>query len=130
MITTTTKRIGWGLLTAIAVAIAFDLLPNLVPASLVHVRLLGFFYIWSAVESALVMFVAALAGAYVARVPFVVPAVMLVAVNWSLTVYFSNSIATAAGQGDLLAVAGSNIPGLILGGVGATIGAWYGHYER
>jgi len=74
------------------------------------------------------MFVAAFGGAYVAKVRFVAPAVVLAVVIWSLFVYFANSIAAAAGQGNLLVVAGSNILGLILGGVGATTGAYCGKY--
>jgi hypothetical protein len=87
------------------------------------------FYFWLAVEGRFVMFVAAFGGAYVARVRFVVPAVVLAAVIWAFVVYFANSIAATAGQGDILAVAGSNILALIFGGVSAASGAYLGRYS-
>ena len=41
-------------------------------------------------------------------------------------IYIVNSIAAAAGQGDILAIAGSNVLGLLFGVVGATAGARLG----
>lgn len=41
-------------------------------------------------------------------------------------VYFLNSITAVAGQGDILAVAGSNAFGLLFGIVGAAAGAYLG----
>lgn len=124
----TIKRIGIGLLTTVAILIVFDVLPDLIPGSLARYRMFEFFYFWSAVEGGFVMFVAAFGGAYVARVHFVVPAVVLAAMVWASVAYFAISIAATAGQGDILAVAGSNILALILGGVGAAAGAYFGRY--
>lgn len=118
-----TKRIGLGLLTAILIAAAFDWAPSFLPDTWARERLGGYFYIWPGVEGAFVGFVAALGGAYVARVPFVIPAVLFATGNWILVVYLLNSIAGAAGQGDILAVAGSNALGLLSGIFGAAAGA-------
>ena len=120
------KRIGLGVLTTIAVLAIFDVLPNPIPSSLVGFRILGYFYFWPAVGGAIVMFIAAFAGAYVAKVRFVIPAVVLAALFWAFVVYFLNSIAAVAGQNDLISVAGSNILGLIFGCLGAVFGAKLG----
>jgi hypothetical protein len=121
-----TKRIGLGLLTAILIGTAFDLIPSLFPDPWAHERIFGFFYVWSGVEGACVVFLAALGGAYVARVPFIGAAVLLVIGGWVLAVYFLTSIAAVSGQGDILVVAGSNVLGLLLGVGGAAAGAYLG----
>lgn len=38
-------------------------------------------------------------------------------------IYIMNSISAAAGQSDIVAIAGSNVPGLALGTLGAAAGA-------
>jgi hypothetical protein len=120
------ERTGLGLLTAILIGTAFDLAPSVFPGSWAHERLFGFFYVWTGVEGACVMFLAALGGAYVARVPFIGAAVLLAVGSWMLTVYLLTSITAVSGQGDILVVAGSNILGLLLGVGGAAAGAYLG----
>lgn len=71
-----TKRIGLGLLTTLLIAIAFDLIASMVPASWTDERLAGYFSVWPGVGAAVVGFFAALGGAYVARVLFVIPVVL------------------------------------------------------
>ena len=70
------KRIGLGLLTTLLIAIAFDAAASLVPASWADGRLAGYSYAWSVAGAAVVGFFAALGGAYVARVLFVIPVVL------------------------------------------------------
>jgi hypothetical protein len=126
MSTEITKRIGLGLVTAILIGTACDLAPSLFPGSWVHERIFRYFYVWSGVEGACVVFLAALGGAYVARVPFIGAAVLLAVGSWMLTVYLLTSITAVSGQGDILVVAGSNILGLLLGVGGAAAGAYLG----
>jgi len=120
------KRIGLGILVTIAVLGVFDLIPSFVPSSAIDYRLFGYFYFWVAIEGAIIMFMAALIGAYVAKVNFVGPAVLLSITVWTFTVYFLNSIASAAGPDDILNVASINILGLLFGAYGSGIGALVG----
>lgn len=120
------KRLGLGVLVAIAVLSVFDLLPSFLPSAAISYRIFGQFYFWLAVEGAVVMFVAASAGAYVAKTNFVGPAILLSIAVWAFTIYFVNSIATVAGQDNVLAAAGTNALGLLLGAFGAGIGAFIG----
>ena len=120
------KRIGLGLLTTVLIAAAFDLVPSFLPDTWARERLAGYFYIWPGVEGACDGFLATLGGAYVARVPFVIPAVLFATGAWVFVICFLNSIAAAAGQDDILAVAGSNALGLLLGIFGAATGAYIG----
>jgi hypothetical protein len=125
------KRIGLGLLTTLLIAAAFDFVPSFLPVTWASERLAGYFYVWPGVEGACVGFLAALGGAYVARVPFIIPAVLFATVSWIGVICFLNSIAAVAGQGDILAVAGSNALGLLFGIVGAAAGAYVGgHISR
>jgi hypothetical protein len=120
------KRIGLGLLTTALISAAFGLVPDFLPETWAGERVAGYFYVWAAVPGACVAFLAALGGAYVARAPFVVPAVVFAIGTWAVLIYVLNSIAVQAGQGDILAIAGSNAPGLLLGIVGAATGAYVG----
>jgi hypothetical protein len=120
------KRIGLGLLTAVLIAAALDLAPSFLPEAWARERLAGYFYVWPGIEGACVGFLATLGGAYVARVPFVFPALVFAIGSWIFVVYFLNSIAAVAGQGDILAVAGSNALGLLFGILGAAGGAYLG----
>jgi hypothetical protein len=120
------KQIGFGILTAIAVLSVFELLPSFVPSSVHNYRVFGHFYFGLAIEAAIVMFIAASAGAYVARVNFIWPAILLAVAVWFLVVYILNSIAAAAGQGDLLGVASINVLSLLFGACGSAIGALVG----
>lgn len=120
------KRIGLGLLTAVLIAAVLDLAPDVLPETWADERLAGYFYIGPGVEAACVGFLVALGGAYVARVPFVIPAVLFATATWMLVIYLLNSIAAAAGQSDILAVAASNALGLLFGNIGAAAGAYIG----
>lgn len=120
------KRLGLGVFVTLAVLSVFDLLPSFLPAPAIDYRILGHFYFWPAVSGAVGMFVAASAGAYVARANFVGSAIFLSITLWSFAIYFANSIATVVGQGDILAVAGTNVLGLLFGAFGAGLGAFVG----
>jgi hypothetical protein len=120
------KRIGIGLLASVVILLLLDLLPNLVPDQYVAYRLFDHFYVWPGVGGMIAMFVAAFGGAYVSKVRFVVPAAFLAVGVWIFIIYFLNSIAAAAGQGDFLFAASINLLGLILGIVGAVLGAIFG----
>ena len=117
------KRIGIGLLTSVVILLLLDLLPNLVPDQYVTYRLFGHFYVWPGVGGMIAMFLAAFGGAYVSKVRFVIPAALLAVVGWLFIIYFLNSIAAAAGQGDFLFAASINLLGLVFGIVGAVLGA-------
>jgi len=123
MTMTNIKRIGIGLLTSVVILLVLDLLPNLVPDQYVAYRIFDHFYVWPGVGGMIAMFVAAFGGAYVSKVRFVVPAASLAVGAWLFTIYFLNSIAAAAGQGDFLFAASINFLGLVFGIAGAVIGA-------
>jgi len=117
------KRIGIGLLTSVVILLLLDLLSGLVPDQYASYRLFDHFYVWQGVGWMIQIFLAALGGAYVSNVRFVVPAALLAIAVWLFSIYFVNSIAAAAEQGDFLFVAGSNLFGLVFGIVGAVLGA-------
>jgi hypothetical protein len=120
------QRIALGLIVAVFVLLVVDAIPMPFASKSVEYRLFGSFYVWPAVYGLLTTFVAAFAGAIVARVNFIGPAVLLAVVAWVLTVYFLGSIATAAGQDLLFEAAATNIIGLLLSIVGAVFGALTG----
>lgn len=120
------KSISIGLSTSVVILFLLDLFPSLVPDRYVAYQLFNHFYVWPGAGGLTGMFIAAFGGAYVSKVRFVIPATALAVVGWSLVVYFTNSIAAAAGQGDILFVASLNLVGLVLGIVGAVLGAILG----
>ena len=120
------KRMAIGLLTSVAILLLLDMLPELVPDRYATFQLFDHFYVWPGVGGLVGMFIAAFGGAYVSKVPFVIPAAVLAIAGWSLVVYFLNSIAAAAGQGDILSAASVNLLGLVLGVLGAVLGAFFG----
>lgn len=120
------KRIAIGLLTSVAILLLLDMLPNLVPDRYAAFQLFDHFYVWPGVGGLVGMFIAAFGGAYVSKVPFVIPAAVLAIAGWSFVVYFLNSFAAAAGQGDILSTASVNLLGLVFGVLGAVLGAIFG----
>lgn len=116
-------RILLGLLAMLAVGLLFDFLPS-IPTP--HYRIFDFFWVFPGLESAVLVFVAAAAGAFVARVRFVVPAIAFTALSWALGVYILNQIGAPMGQDNILELAGSNILGLLFGIIGAGLGARIG----
>ena len=117
------KRIGIGLMTSVVILLLLDLLPSLVPDQYASYRLFDHFYVWQGFGWMVGMFVAAFGGAYVSKVRFVVPAVLLAFAVWLFSIFFVNSIAAAAEKGDFLFVASTNLLGLVFGIVGAVLGA-------
>ena len=120
------KRMAIGLLISVAILLLLDMLPNLVPDRYAAFQLFDHFYVWPGVGGLVGMFIAAFGGAYVSKVPFVIPAAVLAIAGWSFVVYFLNSIAAAAGQGDILSTASVNLLGLVCGVLGAVLGAIFG----
>ena len=120
------KRMAVGLLTSVAILLLLDMLPNLVPDRYAAFQLFDHFYVWPGVGGLVGMFIAAFGGAYVSKVPFVIPAAVLAIAGWSFVVYFLNSFAAAAGQGDILSTASVNLLGLVFGVLGAVLGAIFG----
>ncbi len=121
-----TKRIAIGLITSIAILAVLDWLPSPIPTKHVSYRLFDYFYIWPSVGGLVTMFIAALGGAYVSKTRFVIPAALLAAGVWFFVIYILNSIGAAAGQDDILAVASTNLLGLIFSIGGAAAGAYIG----
>ena len=117
------KRMAIGLSTSVAILLLLDMLPNLVPDRYAAFQLFDHFYVWPGVGGLVGMFIAAFGGAYVSKSPFVIPAAVLAIAGWSFVVYFVNSIAAAAGQGDILSAASVNLLGLVFGVLGAVLGA-------
>ncbi len=123
---TNLKRTMIGLITAVAILLLLDLLPSLVPNRYAAIQLFDHFYVWPGIGGLVGMFIAAFGGAYVSKVPFLVPAVALAVAGWVFVIYILNSIAAAAGQGDILSVASVNSLGLVFGIMGAFLGAVLG----
>ena len=120
------KRMAIGLLISVAILLLLDMLPNLVPDRYAAFQLFDHFYVWPGVGGLVGMFIAAFGGAYVSKVPFVIPAAVLAIAGWSFVVYFLNSFAAAAEQGDILSSASVNLLGLVFGVLGAVLGAIFG----
>jgi len=113
------KRIGLGVAAAIGTLFLISALGPLFPPF--HVTppaaMLG---------SAAVIFVAALAGTWVARRNFVAPAVCLSFALWLFVIYSVHSIAAVAGQGDFFGIAAQNSLFLLPNVAGALAGAIVG----
>lgn len=81
---------------------------------------------WGAVHSLLEMFLGAVAGAWLARRPFVVPALVVWALLWAVVTWLLHSIAAPAGNGSVMAILAYNWLAIVLSGVGAVAGALTG----
>ncbi|WP_405240036.1 hypothetical protein [Lentisalinibacter orientalis] len=113
------KRIGLGVAAAIGTLFLISALGSLFPPFDVTPRA-------AILTSAAMIFVAALAGTWVARRNFVAPAVCLSFTLWLFVIYILHSIATVAGQGDFFGIAAQNSLFLLPNVAGALAGAIVG----
>jgi len=113
------KRIGLGVAAAIGTLFLISALGSLfLPFDVTPpAAMLG---------SAAMIFVAALAGTWVARRNFVAPAVCLSFALWLFVIYIVHSIAAVAGQGDFFGIATQNSLLLLPNVAGALAGAIVG----
>jgi len=123
---TSGKRITIGVIVSIAILLLLAEMPVPIADAYFTYRLFDYFYAWPGAGGFLAMFLAAFGGAYVAKVQFIVPAVILAVGEWILIVYIANSIGAAAGQANLIEVAFSNVLGLLFGVIGGAFGAHLG----
>lgn len=127
-----TRRIVIGLAATVAtlflVGGAYRLLMPLSSAGPEPDKLLDTFYFvpTAMLGNAAAMFVAALAGTWVARRNFIAPAVCLAAGLWLLTICILHSIAAVADQGDLFEIVTRNVLFLLPALIGAVAGALLG----
>ena len=113
------KRIGLGVAAAIGTLFLISALGSLFPPFDVTppAAMLG---------SAAMIFVAALAGTWVARRNFVAPAVCLSFALWLFVIYAVHSIAAVSDQGDFFGIAAQNSLFLLPNVAGALAGAIVG----
>ena len=122
----TSKRVTIGLVVSIAILVILGEIPIPIADAYFTYRLFDYFYAWPGVGGVLAMLLAALGGAYVAKIRFIVPAIVLAISQWILIIHIANSIGAAAGQDNLFAVAFSNVLGLLFGVIGGATGAYLG----
>lgn len=120
------KQIGLGLLTTFLVFLAGDFIPSVFPFSSIELPVVGEFLYWQAVEGAILMSVAACAGAYVARLNFIGPAVLFSICIWAIGVHILYAVASSAGQGDFSSIVVRQSPNLLLTMIVAALGAYFG----
>lgn len=82
---------------------------------------------WSVGESILVFFLAATAGAWLARSRFVVPALLAWAVFWTAVIGVLHLIAAPAGGSSIAATLQFNWLAIVLSGAATVAGALCGH---
>lgn len=80
---------------------------------------------WSVVQSVLQLFLGALAGAWLARGPFVVPALIVWALLWTAVAWLLHGLGMPAG-GSVTAILQYNWLAMVLSGAGAVAGALCG----
>lgn len=81
---------------------------------------------WSVVQSVLQLFLGALAGAWLARGRFVIPALIVWALLWASVTWVLHGIAAPVGQGAVAAILQYNWLAIVLSGAGAVAGALCG----
>lgn len=82
--------------------------------------------VWSVGQSVLVFFLAAVAGAWLARAPFVVAALVVWALFWAGAVWVLHRIGAPVGQGAFAAILQYNWLAIVLSGAAALAGAMAG----
>ena len=119
------KRIGLGLLAMIGVSMIMDFVPNPFASPIPPTRFSYFMPLpgaWSALESA----VAALVGAYIARVHFAVAAAMLTTAAGLVAVRILQHIAEPVQPVNFIELLARNSLGIAIAIIGAVIGAEMG----
>ena len=119
------KRVGIGYFVMIVVSIGLAFLPELFPFAPAHDQ----FFLSQplpTIEQSLKMVVAAFAGAYVARVPFVLPAILYYVAATSYVFYVLVLIAEPAGPVSYVEIAARNSIGAGVGLIATALGAHLG----
>lgn len=79
-------------------------------------------------STGLAVFLAAVAGAFIARRNFLIPALVIVAITWFYTVYLAYKIASLAEVTSIQQVISNNLVGFVVylsaGALGALSGMW------
>ena len=125
MAITATKALRFtaGLAVSIGVLLALDLLPwRIDVAGLTKARL----YAELGITAGIVLFVAAFAGAVVARVSFIVPSLILAAGAWLMAADFLSAVSRAYGPDNVVLFVAANSGGLSLAVCGSLLGAMLG----
>lgn len=105
-----------GVVTMVAVMLAADLLfPDLGDSSA-----------WSLAQSVLVPFLAALAGAFIARGRFVLPALVVWVLVWAAVTWVMHRIAPAGAGPTIVAILQYNWLEIVLSLAATVFGAWSG----
>lgn len=109
----TRSRLVPAVLAMIAILLAADLLlPDL-----------GSSVAWSVGQSVLVFFLAAVAGAWVARGPFAATALVVWALFWAVVAWLLHRIGAPVGQGSFAAILQYNWLAIVLSGAATLAGA-------
>jgi hypothetical protein len=116
-------RVAFGSLASLAVFFALDLLPWKIDITDYSTNAL---YVFLSITAAMSVFIAAFAGAIVARVNFLGPAFALSVLGWTLVVSFLKAVSAAYNSNDFVPYLVANATGLTIvigGGVsGALLG--------
>ena len=81
---------------------------------------------WSVGQSVLVFFLAAAAGAWLAGLRFVVPALVVWAIFWTVVAWLLHAVASPAGGPSIAAIVQHNWLAILLSGVATVAGALSG----
>lgn len=119
------QRILLGAGAYIIVLVVLEFFPRL---PIDHSQILGFFWVSTITTAVLYSFVPALAGAIVAKINFMLPALLLNTVLWLIAIDILYKIALPAGPVSFLEIAGQNVFGLAFGMVGTVLGAHTGSW--
>ena len=81
---------------------------------------------WDAVHSLLELFLGAVAGAWLARRPFVIPALVVWAMLWIVVTWLLHGYGGRTGDASVAAILQYNWLAIVLSGIGAVTGALCG----
>jgi hypothetical protein len=113
-----TLRMMLGVAASLAVFFLLDLLPWSIDITDFGINQQ---YFLLAVTAAIVVFLAAFAGAFVARMNFIVPAILLGILGWTLAISFLEVLSSGYGPDDFISHAVANVGGFAIT-IGGSIG--------